>query len=206
MPPHRRRLSLPGSRSGDRSRSNTVNIPDTVGYSMPENIAISCAAGERVAGHRQVTISTHCHNDLGWPLRNSTRRSASRRAPGESPSTALASAPVTRLSKKSSWPCGCVRSLSYETAIAGEHCILPADVRRSPGFRAAAKQGHHRPQCVCASAGIHRSSRSTTNHAVGFACRSAVRLFASNYAHALARVAATTRPARVSNARTSHEI
>ncbi len=52
--------------------ATTINIPDTVGYSMPEEygqlIRTLC---EKVAGIENVTISTHCHNDLGLAVANS---------------------------------------------------------------------------------------------------------------------------------------
>ncbi len=52
--------------------ATTVNIPDTVGYSMPEEygqlIRTLC---EKVPGIENVTISTHCHNDLGLGVANS---------------------------------------------------------------------------------------------------------------------------------------
>ena len=52
--------------------ATTVNIPDTVGYTMPEEygqlIRTLC---EKVAGIDKVTISTHCHNDLGLAVANS---------------------------------------------------------------------------------------------------------------------------------------
>jgi 2-isopropylmalate synthase len=52
--------------------ATTVNIPDTVGYSMPEEygqlIRTLC---EKVPGIEKVTISTHCHNDLGLAVANS---------------------------------------------------------------------------------------------------------------------------------------
>jgi 2-isopropylmalate synthase len=52
--------------------STTVNIPDTVGYSMPEEyghlIRTLC---EKVAGIEKITLSTHCHNDLGLAVANS---------------------------------------------------------------------------------------------------------------------------------------
>src|SRR5208337_2918950 len=51
--------------------ATTVYIPDTVGYSMPEEygnlIRTLC---ERVAGIGKATISTHCHNDLGLAVAN----------------------------------------------------------------------------------------------------------------------------------------
>jgi 2-isopropylmalate synthase len=50
--------------------ATTLNIPDTVGYSMPEEF------GELIGSIRQrvgdkVTISAHCHNDLGLAVANS---------------------------------------------------------------------------------------------------------------------------------------
>jgi 2-isopropylmalate synthase len=52
--------------------ATTVNIPDTVGYSMPEEYGqLIRTLGEKVAGIDKVTISTHCHNDLGLAVANS---------------------------------------------------------------------------------------------------------------------------------------
>jgi 2-isopropylmalate synthase len=52
--------------------ATTVNIPDTVGYSMPEEYGqLIRTLGERVVGIEKVTISTHCHNDLGLAVANS---------------------------------------------------------------------------------------------------------------------------------------
>jgi len=52
--------------------ATTVNIPDTVGYSMPEEYGqLIRTLRERVAGIERVTISTHCHNDLGLAVANS---------------------------------------------------------------------------------------------------------------------------------------
>jgi len=52
--------------------ASTVNIPDTVGYTTPtefgELIAAIC---NRVRGIEKVTISAHCHNDLGLAVANS---------------------------------------------------------------------------------------------------------------------------------------
>ena len=50
--------------------ATTLNIPDTVGYSMPEEF------GELIRSIRQrvpdnVVISAHCHNDLGLAVGNS---------------------------------------------------------------------------------------------------------------------------------------
>ena len=52
--------------------ATTVNIPDTVGYTMPEEYGqLIRTLRERVAGIDRVTISTHCHNDLGLAVANS---------------------------------------------------------------------------------------------------------------------------------------
>ena len=52
--------------------ATTVNIPDTVGYAVPEEYAdLIRTLRQRVHGIAQVTISTHCHNDLGLAVANS---------------------------------------------------------------------------------------------------------------------------------------
>src|ERR1035438_7221697 len=52
--------------------ATTVNIPDTVGYSMPEGYGqLIRTLREKVAGIENVTVSTHCHNDLGLAVANS---------------------------------------------------------------------------------------------------------------------------------------
>ena len=51
--------------------ATTVNIPDTVGYTMPhENEALFHYLRERVAGIEDVVMSAHCHNDLGMATAN----------------------------------------------------------------------------------------------------------------------------------------
>ncbi len=50
--------------------ATTVNLPDTVGYALPDDIRrIFIAVGERVAG--RATLSAHCHDDLGMAVANS---------------------------------------------------------------------------------------------------------------------------------------
>ena len=52
--------------------ARTINIPDTVGYAVPEQYA-SCIAHLRkhVRGIEKVVLSVHCHNDLGLAVANS---------------------------------------------------------------------------------------------------------------------------------------
>ena len=55
-----------------RAGANTINIPDTVGYTAPsESAEIITMLRERVPGIDTVTLSTHCHNDLGMAVANS---------------------------------------------------------------------------------------------------------------------------------------
>src|SRR6201987_5764706 len=52
--------------------ATTLNIPDTVGYSMPAEIdELIRTLRDRVKGIEGVIISTHCHNDLGLAVANS---------------------------------------------------------------------------------------------------------------------------------------
>ena len=52
--------------------ATTVNIPDTVGYTVPGEFAeVIQTIRRRVRGIEQVTISAHCHDDLGLAVANS---------------------------------------------------------------------------------------------------------------------------------------
>jgi 2-isopropylmalate synthase len=52
--------------------ARTVNIPDTVGYTTPQEFGhIIRTLRERVRGMDQAIISVHCHNDLGLAVANS---------------------------------------------------------------------------------------------------------------------------------------
>jgi 2-isopropylmalate synthase len=51
--------------------ATTLNIPDTVGYSMPAEYAELISRIRRtLKGAEKVAISTHCHNDLGLAVAN----------------------------------------------------------------------------------------------------------------------------------------
>lgn len=52
--------------------ANVINIPDTVGYSMPEEFgSLIKGIRENVRNAGNVTISVHCHDDLGMATANS---------------------------------------------------------------------------------------------------------------------------------------
>jgi 2-isopropylmalate synthase len=52
--------------------ATVLNVPDTVGYvTPPEYGALMRVVRERVIGERPVTLSAHCHDDLGLAVANS---------------------------------------------------------------------------------------------------------------------------------------
>ena len=52
--------------------ATVLNVPDTVGYTLPTEFSnLVRTVKERVVGDRDVTISVHCHNDLGLAVANS---------------------------------------------------------------------------------------------------------------------------------------
>ncbi len=54
-----------------RAGATTINIPDTVGYTTPDEYKALFAFVKRsVPGIENVILSTHCHNDLGMAVAN----------------------------------------------------------------------------------------------------------------------------------------
>ncbi|HVY13813.1 MAG TPA: 2-isopropylmalate synthase [Rhodopila sp.] len=54
-----------------KAGATTINIPDTVGYALPEDMTrIFTMLRERVPGADRVVLSTHNHNDLGLAVAN----------------------------------------------------------------------------------------------------------------------------------------
>ncbi len=55
-----------------KAGATTVNIPDTVGYTVPEEyFELITMLRERVPNSDKAVFSTHCHNDLGMAVANS---------------------------------------------------------------------------------------------------------------------------------------
>src|ERR1700723_872128 len=55
-----------------KAGATTINIPDTVGYSVPEEyFALFKMVRERVPNSDQARFSVHCHDDLGMAVANS---------------------------------------------------------------------------------------------------------------------------------------
>ncbi len=58
--------------SAIKAGATTVNIPDTVGYAVPEEFgALIAMLFDRVPNIDKAVISVHCHNDLGLAVANS---------------------------------------------------------------------------------------------------------------------------------------
>jgi 2-isopropylmalate synthase len=58
--------------SAIKAGARTVNIPDTVGYTVPDEFAaVIRMLMDRVPNIDQAVISVHCHNDLGLAVANS---------------------------------------------------------------------------------------------------------------------------------------
>jgi 2-isopropylmalate synthase len=52
--------------------ATTVNLPDTVGYATPKDYGnIFAEIGRQVPQSRKISLSAHCHNDLGLAVANS---------------------------------------------------------------------------------------------------------------------------------------
>lgn len=52
--------------------ATTINIPDTVGYAIPSEFGeLIRTLRQKVEGIEKVTLSVHCHNDLGLAVANS---------------------------------------------------------------------------------------------------------------------------------------
>jgi 2-isopropylmalate synthase len=55
-----------------RAGATTINIPDTVGYAIPSEFGeLIRTIRQKVRGVEKVTLSVHCHNDLGLAVANS---------------------------------------------------------------------------------------------------------------------------------------
>ncbi len=55
-----------------KAGATTLNIPDTVGYTMPDEFgALIAGIIQRTPGVKDVIISVHCHDDLGMAVANS---------------------------------------------------------------------------------------------------------------------------------------
>ena len=81
--------------------ATVVNIPDTVGYAMPDEYGrLIRTIRERVPNIERVTVSTHCHDDLGLASRTAWPASKTARGKLNARSTGSASGPAMRHSRK----------------------------------------------------------------------------------------------------------
>ena len=62
---------MSGTRCGDPEGATILNIPDTVGYTIPGEYAnLITTIRERVPNIDKAIISVHCHDDLGLAVAN----------------------------------------------------------------------------------------------------------------------------------------
>ncbi len=60
-----------------KAGATTINVPDTVGYALPDEFEeLVRGIMENVPGIEDVTVSVHCHNDLGLAVANSLAAAA----------------------------------------------------------------------------------------------------------------------------------
>jgi len=107
--------------------ATTVNIPDTVGYTVPAEFGeLIATLRRRVKGIENVTISAHCHNDLGMAVANTMAAVAAGARQVEctvngigerAGNASLEEIVMAMRVRRDRYP--------YETAIAGEH-LFPA--------------------------------------------------------------------------------
>jgi len=110
--------------------ATTVNIPDTVGYTVPAEFGeLIATIRRRVKGIENVTISAHCHNDLGMAVANTMAAVAAGARQVEctingigerAGNAALEEIVMAMRVRHDRYP--------YETAIAGEHLFAASQM------------------------------------------------------------------------------
>ena len=85
-----------------KAGATTINLPDTVGYAMPDEYgAMFATVRERVPNADKAIFSVHCHNDLGLAVANTLAGMSAARGRSNARSTGSASAPAMPRWKKS---------------------------------------------------------------------------------------------------------
>src|ERR1700686_5037101 len=110
--------------------ATTLNIPDTVGYTVPAEFGeLIATIRRRVKGIENVTISAHCHNDLGMAVANTMAAVAAGARQVEctingigerAGNASLEEIVMAMRVRHDRYP--------YETAIAGEHQFPPSQL------------------------------------------------------------------------------
>ena len=144
------RLPLRGAPGCGRSGATTLNIPDTVGYTMPaEYERLIRKIRETVKGENLV-ISAHCHNDLGMAVANSLAAVAAgarqvectMNGIGERAGNAALEELVMALHVRADvYPIDC--TVDRTQTLPHQPDALPYS-----GLQRAAQQGHRRTQCL----------------------------------------------------------
>ena len=158
--PLRRRLPVEVCQLAVDNGATTLNIPDTVGYGVPEEYAALIRyVIENVDG--DYVVSTHCHNDLGLAVANSLAGVAAGARQvecainglGERAGNAALEEVVMALRTRADYFGGVAHDRAHRGA--GPHVAAGGAAHRLPG---AVQQGDHRAQRVRARS---RASTST---------------------------------------------
>ena len=87
-----------------KAGATTINIPDTVGYMIPEEYAARIKyLREHTTGIENIVLSCHMHNDLGMELQTLSRALKPVSTRSNAPSTASASVQATPPWRSASW-------------------------------------------------------------------------------------------------------
>ena len=100
--------------------ATTVNIPDTVGYTTPEEFYdLISGVFNNVPNIHKAMVSIHCHNDLGLGVANSIAAIRAGARQVECTINGIGERPATPPWKRSSWPSApgmtCTTSLPAST-------------------------------------------------------------------------------------------
>ena len=123
--PQRSRLSGRCVEAAIKAGATTINLPDTVGYALPEDMermftrsAPRCRASRRSSCRPTTTTTWAWRSPTRWP------RSAPARGRWNARSTASASAPATRRWKRSSWRSAPARTRSRSRTTSRRPALL----------------------------------------------------------------------------------
>ena len=133
-----------------KAGATTLNIPDTVGYTTPEEFgALITGIRENVPGIDDAVISVHCHNDLGLATANTLAGDPGRRSPGGVHDQRHRRTGRQHLAGRgrdgAAYPAACLRPAT-RTSTPRRSCAPAALVSELHRHDRPAEQGHRRRQ------------------------------------------------------------
>ena len=138
--------------------ATVLNIPDTVGYTMPTEYSRIVSEVMGVVGDRDVIVSTHCHNDLGLASRTHWPRSWPARERAGCVNGIRERAVTPR--SKSVWRCACGETDRLRHGSTRARSTTSASSSPAAGWRRGSKPIVGRTRCAQAAS----TSRSEAPH------------------------------------------